>query len=160
MPSVVTQSQFTSFLPNILITVNGANFTIPVWNLSLTLVPWTGIDKPNQELADGRFRQKIRGWHIKVDFDATFSHEPDSGNSAATRAIEAAYDFGSMIIDFDPIDNVGDRVLTLVVAEGKQFASAQFDGHVRNRRFEVSMITQDIFATAAIPAWFAGDPTP
>lgn len=160
MPSAATQSQFTSFLPNIKITVDAAVFTIPIWDLSLTLVPWSGIGTPQQELADGRYRQKIRGWHIKVQFDATFSHGPALDNCNAKDAIEAAYDFGSLIIDFDPVDNAGDRVLTLVMADGKNFSKAEFDGHVRDRRFAVSMITEDLIATGSIPAWFAGDPTP
>ena len=159
MPSAVTRSQFTSFLPNVKITVDSVNYTIPVWDLSLTLVPWSGIGSPNQELADGRVRQKIRGWHIKVVFDATFSHET-TGQCAGGEAIDAAYNFGSLIIDLDPVDNVGDRVLTLVMVDGKRFSEAQFDGHVRNRRFTVTMITEDLIATGSIPAWFAGDPTP
>ena len=158
--AAVTQSQFTSFLPAIKITVDATSYTIPVWNLSLTLVPWSGLGQPQQEMPDGTFRQKVRGWHIEVEFDAKFSHAQSSGQDdgcTATSAIEAAYDFGSLIIDFDPIDHVGKRLLTLVMASADNFSTVKFDGHIHNKSFGVSMITKDKIATGAIPSWFAGD---
>ena len=154
--AVVTQSQFTSFLPSIKITVDATDYTLPIWNVSLVLEPWVGAGSPAQERPDGTFRQKVRGWHIKVDFDAFFSHEGTDA-CAATTAMEHAYNFGSLIIDFDPIDHVGKRVLTLVMVDGGGMSQASFSGRVRGRKFACSMITETKLATGAIPSWFAGD---
>ncbi|MCK5641043.1 MAG: hypothetical protein KAJ19_09610 [Gammaproteobacteria bacterium] len=159
MPAA-TLAEFTTYLPAVKLTVDGTAYTFPIWNLSVTFVPWTGGVGPAQKMFDGRIRQKIRGWHAAVTMDMNFSVINTDDHCNATTAFEAMYNFGSAIIDLDPIDNPGDRVLTLVLEDGSGMSMANFTGHIRNRRFNVGMITETVLATAAIPSWVAGDPTP
>jgi len=156
--AAITHSQFTSYLPSVKLTVDTTDYTIPIWNLTLTLVPWSGIGTPHQTMADGTVRQKVEGWHIRVEFQSTFSHSTLTDDQCtATSAILAAYDYGSVIVDFDPIDHVGKRLLTLVIEDGDGMGGAQFIGRVRQKEFSVTMITETPLATGAIPSWFAGD---
>ena len=152
----ITSAEFVEYLEDIKLTVGTTDYTFPIWNLSLTVVPWTGIGSPAQELFDGRIRQKVRGWHIVAEFDANFGYN-GSDNCTATTAVEALYDTGEGTLDLDPTDNPGVRTLTVVMKDGSGMSMAKFDGHVRNRPWRVVMITKDQYATGAIPTWIAGD---
>lgn len=158
--AAATLAEFTTYLPRVMLTVDGTDYTFPIWNLNLTVQPWSGGVGPAQRLADGRIRQKVLGWHVLIAMDMNFSVVSTTGHSDATSAIQSMYNVGVGVLDLDPVDNPGDRVLTLTMKEGEGMAAASFAGKIRNRRFAVEMITQTVLATGAIPSWIAGDPTP
>jgi len=156
MAVTLTSAQFIEYLEDVKLTVGSTDYSFPIWNLTITVHPWSGVDSPAQRLADGRIRQKVRGWHVTAEFDANFGYN-GSDNCTAVQAVEALLETGVGTLDLDPIDNAGVRTLTVVLKEPDGLSRASFDGHVRNRPWNVVMITQDQFATAAIPTWLAGN---
>jgi len=153
----ISNYEYNAYLPAIAITTNGVDYTIPIWDLSLTVIPWSGGVGPAQELADGSFRQKVRGWHVVVDLSMNFSVVNTDDHCNATQMINNMYQGGTGLFDFDPVDNNGTRTLTLVLKDPQGGIQTGFEGKVRYRKQKLTLITQTPYATGAIPAWIAGD---
>lgn len=139
------------------ITVDGLDYLIPIWDLELNVQPWSGIETPAQRGADGTNSQKIRGWHVYITFQMEFANNGINQCDAST-AVYSMFETGSATIDLDPVDNEGDRTLTVVIDNADDAFRAVFNGGVRGRPFGLRLVTETAFANGAIPPWVAGDP--
>lgn len=156
MPTTITNVEFNTFLKAVKLTVSGTDYTVPIWDMRVKTIPFSGGVGPAVELADGGRKQDVRKWHIQVDLSVEFGID-ESKNCDSTTAIHNALQATNFTLDLDPTDNPGTRVLTVVIKDATDFLQTQFTGKVRNRAFRVSFITETPYDTGSIPSWIAGD---
>ena len=153
----ISNYEYNTYLPEVKVTANGTDYTFPIWNLKLTVFPWNGESSPAQKLADGTHYQKVTGWHVEAQFDMNMGWHADMGHCDVGNMVADALDAGTVVIDFDPVDNPATRTLTMVLKNPEDAIQTAFSGKVRSRPSSFTFITESLISTGAIPAWIAGD---
>lgn len=141
-------ANFTTFLPAIKLTANSNSYTLPIWNLSIAAIPYSGSGQIAQENFDGSITQRIDGWILQCSFSMTPKVTDNPLIGSILNDIEAG---GSVVVDFDPVDDPGNKAGTFALSDGSRAIVADFRGHVRNRPISVSLIGTSVLS--AIPDW-------
>ena len=148
---MATKTAFHQYVKDVKLTVGGTDYTFSCWNLSVRVHSYTGTDKIAEQLVDGSWRQRIDGFHIEITFDANMQIIDITDYATIRDGMEALYAAGTGTIDLDPVDDAGNKVLTVVVAKGEGISKATHQKGVRNNPASFSLITSAVQTT--IPQW-------
>lgn len=131
-------------------TANSRAYTIPIWDLVVAAIPYSGPGQIAQENFDGSITQRIDGWTLAVSFQMNL-HAED--NPLIGSLVDDIIEGGDVLVDFDPVDYPDIKTGTFVMTNAEDVIKAAFAGHVRNRpvRLELGGVT----VLDAIPNWFA-----
>lgn len=143
---------WNTFNCNARFTANSLSWTIPIWNMRLDLVPYVGSGATAVKLFDGRYVQRVDGWHLRATFNWPQVRVDD--NDAIVDMICAAVEQGTVVVDFDYTDNPGVAVETFVLEDVQSAINATFNGRGRARPVSLTLISNTVLTEK--PDWLIG----
>jgi hypothetical protein len=145
---------FTQYIKRVLFRdSNGNGYVIPVSNLEVWYEPWHSTGDTFVRLFHGAHVQRIQGYQGMCSFDMNFGHmgTDDATLSSFLNAVSANT---TMIVDFDPDADPGNKTMTVILDDVRAGAGADFSGKIRNRRVKLKFI--DPLIRATIPQFIVG----
>lgn len=148
---MATTTAFHQYVKDIKLTVNAVDYTFSILNLKVVVHTYTGTDKIAEQLVDGSWRQRIDGFHIEIVFDANMQIVETIDHEAIRDGMEALYNFGSGTIDLDPVDDAGNKTLTIVAQKGDKINRVEHTWNIRDNPAGFSLVTESVLTD--IPQW-------
>jgi len=143
---------YTSYHTRVQFTANSNVYTIPIWALRISAVPYSGLGTTTVRLFDGRNKQRVDGWLLRAEFDWPQLKASDHDNF--TNLVNDIVAAGTVDIDFDPDDNLGQKVATFVAEDLGDMIQALFRGRVRRRPAAAQFIGSNVLSE--VPDWILG----
>jgi hypothetical protein len=139
----------TDYHRDVRIQPDATPYDIKIDKLTVTAENYAGGKGIATELFDGSTINRSFGWRVRVKFD--WDEMTPADHDLLDTIILAIISQTNTNIDFDPVNDPGVKVLTMVLEDVDSALALTFDGGARARSASLSFIVEDV--QAAPPVW-------